>query len=208
MSLDYKHEELKQRIILGDSKALDILYLENFNKLVQYGSRFHPQSSTISIKDIVQELFIWIAQNQLKLKNIDNIEVYLFSALKKNIFSEIKKNKAKQSIKDKFIATYLNRQNRYEDSVESQLIVKETSNHNKTKIDQLISALPAAQQEVIYLRNYVNLDYKEISKIMNLSEQVVRNYSYRAMQKMRNKAENDINSQVPMQSKKRLRKEK
>ncbi len=178
---------LQQRLIRGDAEALDILYLENFNKLVQYGTRFHPQTSTVSLKDIVQDLFIWIAQNPTKLKEIDNIEVYLYSALKNNIFSIVTKNKAKQSSKDKFVASHLGRQRDYEDSIESRLIMKETSNQNKTKVAQLLSALPEAQQEVIYLRNYVNLDYKEISKIMNLSEQVVRNYSYRAMQKMRKK---------------------
>ena len=198
MFLESKYKELKEKIILGDSEALDMLYLDSFNRLVQYGLKFHLKNSTVSIKDIVQDLFIWIAQNPLKLKDIDNLEVYLFAALKRNIYSEIKKIKAKQSVKDKFVASYVQRQKNCEDSVESKLIVKETSDHNKNKIAQLISALPAAQQEVIYLRNYINLDYKEIAKIMNLSEQVVRNYSYRAMQKMRSKAEYNTDSQMLM----------
>ena len=50
---------------------------------------------------------------------------------------------------------------------------------------KILNALPPNQKEVIYLRNYVNMSYREIAQVMDLSEQVVRNYGYRAIQKLR-----------------------
>jgi len=35
----------------------------------------------------------------------------------------------------------------------------------------------------------VNLNYKQIAGIMNVTEQVARNYSYRGIQKLRNNSE-------------------
>jgi len=76
---------------------------------------------------------------------------------------------------------------KHESSNEYKILDAEKRRHNKQLIQQLLDSLPEKQKEVLYLRNYTNLSYKDIAEVMNLTEQVVRNYSYRAMQKLRTK---------------------
>ena len=57
--------------------------------------------------------------------------------------------------------------------------------NRRNYVTNLLESLPPNQKEVIYLRNYINMSYAEIAQVMNLSEQVVRNYAYRAMTKLR-----------------------
>ena len=176
-------EELKKRIAQGDVKALNELYRFYYKKLKLYSLQFSPKLISLSVEDSIQELFLWIAKNHRQLNEVDNLEAYLFSALKRNINQNIHKNKARKSL----MVLYSNssNSNQHESSEEAKLIESENKQHNRLVVEQLLESLPSQQKEVLYLRNYVNMSYKEIALVMNLSEQIVRNYSYRAMQKLK-----------------------
>ena len=178
-------EDLKKRIAKGDFNALNLLYKIYYRKLKLYGIQFSPQLSSFSVEDTIQELFLWISQNHQKLNEIDNLEVYLFSALKRNIFQDIYKVQSRKNL----MVLYSNTATKvkHESSNEYKILDAENRQHSKQLIQQLLDSLPEKQKEVLYLRNYTNLSYKDIAEVMNLTEQVVRNYSYRAMQKLRTK---------------------
>ena len=182
-------EELKIRISEGDFDGLNELYEFYFKKLKLYGIQFSPKLISFSIEDLIQELFLWMAKNHQKLKEIDNIEVYLFCALKKNIYQEIYKKQNRNKLQNRFLnATY---SNQLETSPEFKFIESENKSSENNYVADLLNTLPPKQKEVLYLRNYINLSYREIATIMNLSEQVVRNYGYRALQKLRTEAVTD-----------------
>ena len=176
-------DELKLRIAERDSEALRDLYKYYYKKLKLYGLQFSPKLISISLDDIIQNLFLWIAKNPHKLRDIENLEVYLFSALKNNIFQEISRNDKRKKIRNKYIKSA--NTNRYDSSPENKLIESEKVSDSHKFINNLLNTLPPKQREVLYLRNFLNMSYKEIGEIMNLSEQVVRNYAHRALQKMR-----------------------
>jgi RNA polymerase sigma-70 factor (ECF subfamily) len=48
-----------------------------------------------------------------------------------------------------------------------------------------IEQLPTRQQEVLYLKYFEGMDYEEISQIMSVNYQVVRNYAYRGLSRLR-----------------------
>lgn len=185
-------EELKQQIANGDIEALSLLYGRYYTKLKLYGQQFAPQLESYSIEDSIQELFIWITKNYKKLSSIDNLEVYLFSALKRNAMKDIGSNNRRQSLKDR----YLNRQHSEtkKPSVEIRYIETENRLENTKYVNQLLDSLPAQQKEVLYLRNYMNMKFKEIAEVMNLTEQVVRNYNYRAIKHLRAKPQTKLNN--------------
>ena len=176
---------LKRRISQGDTHSLTVLYDIYFAKLKYYGMQLNHLNEVISIDDAIQDLFLWIATNHEKLNEIDNLEVYLFVSLKKNIYSKSTLFKVKQESKLKY-DLHQNLQNiPTVPSVEQDYIESESQQTTQIFAQALLDQLPHNQRQVLYLRNYANLSHKEISEIMNLSEQVVRNYSYRAMLKLK-----------------------
>lgn len=183
-------EVLKNKILAGDANALGQLYKSYFGKLKAYGFQFSQKLDSFSVDDSIQELFIWIAKNPETLKSVDNLEVYLFSALKQNIYQEISKKEIKKKVRNRFLQ--YNTTELVEASVEKKIIASQEHANNSTYVYNLLNTLPPNQKEVLYLRNYVNMSHREIAEVMNLSEQVVRNYSYRAIQKLR--AKTSLNS--------------
>jgi len=176
---------LKRRISQGDSRSLAILYDLYFAKLKYYGMTLNPSVKLISIEDVIQDLFLWIGTNPRKLDEIDNLEVYLFVSLKRNIYNKLSHNKSKYETRLGYDIPQNIESTPAVASVESDYIESESLQMTQTFVKSLLDKLPTNQRQVLYLRNYANLSYKEISEIMTLSEQVVRNYAYRALSKLR-----------------------
>lgn len=176
-------KELKRRIEKGDFVALELLHKSYYRKLKLYGIQFSPKLSSLSVDDSIQELFIWLYKNYRKLNTIKNLEVYLFSALKQNIYQDIHKVQSRENLRVLYSRNTI--QEKYEHSDETKFIRSEKKEQNKLLVKNYLDALPDQQKEVMYLRNYVNMSYREIADVMKLSEQTVRNYSHRALQKMK-----------------------
>ena len=176
---------LKKRISQGDSRSLTILYDLYFAKLKHYGMTLNESIKVISIDDVIQDLFLWIGTNPKKLDEIDNLEVYLFVSLKRNIHNRLTLKESKYETNLRY-DVHSNIQNTATvASVENDYIESESLQMTQIFVKSLLDKLPPNQRQVLYLRNYANLSYKEISEIMTLSEQVVRNYAYRALSKLR-----------------------
>lgn len=185
--------DLKREIIQGNKKALTLLYKEYFSKLKYYGIQLIQSKTPISIDDVIQDLFLWIASNPEKLKDVSNLEVYLFVSLKTNLYNKLHLQKSRVAIKDRYDLSQNLRNQSSESSVEQQYIDIESKQLANSAVNTLLDQLPPAQKQVLYLRNYANLNYKEIAQIMDLSEQVARNYAYRALINLQKKANNNSN---------------
>jgi RNA polymerase sigma factor (sigma-70 family) len=62
---------------------------------------------------------------------------------------------------------------------------EEERNEIKEKIDAILKSLTPRQKEIIYLRFLQQMEYDEIAKIMNMSEQAARNLLHRALENAR-----------------------
>src|SRR6185436_10150035 len=60
-------------------------------------------------------------------------------------------------------------------SPEEIRIKKESASFNTSQLTQMINTLPARQKEIIYLRFYEGLSYKDISRILNINYQSLVN---------------------------------
>ena len=69
----------------------------------------------------------------------------------------------------------------FELSKEMMLIDKEEDEERREKIVAALAKLTPRQKEVVYLRIYKGLSYEEVSEIMQLNYQVVRNLLYTAL---------------------------
>lgn len=173
--------ELVIRMAAGEKDAFSCLYQMFYNKLLRYGTIIVAEQDLV--KDAIQDLFAWILDNPGKLQSIQNIEVYLFQSLKKNLHHHIKARNRKGIILRQFSHSQHIPAN--PDNIEQRIIRKENQDFDRYWVRKQISELPPRQKEIIYLRYYEGLSYDEIAEIIATSNQVVRNYASRALQRIR-----------------------
>jgi RNA polymerase sigma-70 factor (ECF subfamily) len=163
----------------GSIEALSQLYLTYFNRLLSFGLQIHEDKGLV--EDCIQELFIWIKQNPSKIKRIEYLEVYLFQAVKKNIHSKLQK----QSLAAWRSVRFVTLQQQIEEDAEQLLIKEESRLSDVALVKFALERLPHYQRQVIYLRYYEGLNFEEIAAILNINNQVARNYSSQGMKTIR-----------------------
>ena len=138
------------------------MYLKYYPILLVYGKTISNDEPII--EDTIQELFLglWERRDNLFIKS--TLETYLFVAFRNNLIRKLKAN-PKRDLKIELI------------DIEQPEAIHQKEQQLKT----LLNKLPPRQKEVVFLRYYKNKSYREIAEILNISYQVARNFSYRAI---------------------------
>ena len=136
-------------------------------------------------KDIVQELFLWIAKNHQQLESIKNLEPYLFRAVKFNYLKEVKKIRKVRAVEDLELKKIVAENIGYTNSYERDITALDILNKKKLWLNETIKTLPKIQYEALYLKFCVELNYNEMSEVLNVSNQICRNYVFRALSTLR-----------------------
>ena len=163
----------------GNAEALSQLFLRHATSLFNYGILFcHDRQR---VEDCLQDLFFNLWQKHRLLPKVANVKTYLIIALRNRILSSFR-NQANFDSSDVIEAI----------NVPDEEVEKWISNEideSKTKLlYQVLESLPHRMKQVIYLRYFENLDYREIAKIMNIQKQVAINMVYRALTHLRTKS--------------------
>ena len=167
--------ELWNSFIQGDQNALGALFKRYYSFLYQYGNKICQDKNLL--EDSIQELFIELWQKRSG-QPVQSVKAYLLQALKYKLYKSFRNKKATIDI---------NRDSNehFELSHETFLINKQDDDENVRMILNAINQLPARQKEIIYLRIYKGLSYEEISEIMQINYQVVRNLLCQALKTFR-----------------------
>lgn len=181
-------EQLKillQQLIQGEAQAIDTLYRLYFKRLKAYAWQVANKTNEELIITVIQEFYIWLVKNHQKLSHIEDIELYLFKSVRFNILSALKKQEQKAKVAKKYLVNTQNTQAPTTPSLEQQFIAQEAKQLQQELLNQVLAQLPTYQKEVLYLRYFQGYSYKDIGKILSVSEQVARNYAYRAIKRMK-----------------------
>lgn len=174
MGADY---ELWKGIIRGERSSFAIIFKTYYEILYQYALRFtHDEDKA---KDFIQELFIRIWRNRDNLSEVEFVKPYLIKSLRRIIHRELKKHNPEETF-DEHLLSEVDKKFFYN----FQLSTVE-DDFRTEKLKELLSELSFQQKEVLYLRYYNDLDFKEIAQIMSLSYQSVRNYAHQAIARLR-----------------------
>ncbi|MEM7572796.1 MAG: sigma-70 family RNA polymerase sigma factor [Bacteroidota bacterium] len=131
-------------------------------------------------EEVVQNLLIWVWNNPNKLLELDNPQIYLLRAVARNMHREAEKERRRiQSLTGKEVTTTSNWLNDYMES--------ETRAENYHELHRAMSALTPRQRQILQLRYYQQLSYREIAEILSIKEQVARNLTYRTLKKLRSR---------------------
>jgi RNA polymerase sigma factor (sigma-70 family) len=129
------------------------------------------------LEDSIQELFteLWLKKTS---QPTSSVKAYLLQALKYKLYKSFRNKKTIVSLDQED-------HNYFELSHENFLIGKQEDEEKIKSIFNAINQLPARQKEIIYLRIYKGLSYEEISEIMQINYQVVRNLLCQALKNFR-----------------------
>lgn len=163
--------------IKGDSDAFSELYKLFYRTLYSYGLSF--RTSEEQVRDIIQDLFVKLYARSELVKDASTLSPFLFASMRNACINSMKTEQRLTSLDTiaGFEINYSIDNNNIED--------KEELDRIKILVKNILDQLTPRQREIIYLRFLHQMEYEEISKIMEMSEQAARNLVHRAMDKMR-----------------------
>ncbi len=171
------NKDLWLRFLKGDDDAFVQLYTLNVDAMLNYGLHFTPLRD--QIKEAIQDVFVTLYSKRQKLSQVENVRVFLFVALKNNLFLLFNKDKKHYQIDTVEPVFSL------ELSAEDAYIINEREIELKQCVQQMLNLLSHRQREVIYYRFTEGLSYEEICVLMKMNIQSVRNLLHRSITKIR-----------------------
>lgn len=158
-------EQLVQLFCNGEPKALDVLMTRHKSRI--FTSIYLMVKDKYLAEDIFQELFIKIIETLRagKYKDENKFVVWAMRIGHNLCVDHFRKVKGKPGIKmidGKDIFDVLN----FSDAtVEQKIITRQSSD----RIMKLVGLLPEEQREIVILRHFADLKFREIARILNCS---------------------------------------
>jgi len=158
-------KELIRTYIRGDERAFETLLTRHKGKI--YTSIYMFVKDTDLANDIFQETFIKIIDTFRSGKyNEEGKFLQWALRISYNLCIDFfRKNKRRKIVTPTEDFDIFNLVNVSNDNQESRIIKEQTY----AKVRQLVEALPDEQKEVILLRHYAELSFKEIAELTNVS---------------------------------------
>jgi RNA polymerase sigma factor (sigma-70 family) len=163
----------------GNAEAFGALIRVHYQDLFYYGTRFTKDKGMV--KDCLQDLFLELWINRETISETSFIKYYLLKALRRKLNRKIGKSRYTGSWEELNIESIFNGA----PSVETSFIREEGMAELARKMRQALAGLSRRQQEVIYLRFYVDADIEEIAEIMSVNRQSVYNLLHDALKKLK-----------------------
>lgn len=160
------------------SYIIDFTLVYNKHKKPVYNYILKMIGRQDAAEDILQTVFLKYYENMDKIKNPERAPQWIYTVARNEIF---------QFIRDKYKAkiTYIESddENASEADLETELERKEVSQLVKEEIELLKNE----HKEVILLKEFSGLSYKEIAQILNITEDLVKSRLFKARKKLSEK---------------------
>lgn len=170
--------ELWQQLKEGQKNALKQIYEVHIADLLRYGKKFSVDISLV--EDCIQDLFIELWNNRQGLSQTDAIKKYLFVSLRRKIIRQLEKGK-------KYLVSEEPQEYQFqaELSIDYKLIEVEENTEKGQQLRSALEKLSERQKEVIYLKYFAEMDYQDISEVMDINYQSVRNLVFNALKALK-----------------------
>jgi RNA polymerase sigma-70 factor (ECF subfamily) len=158
--------ELVQRFIKGDQDSLEILIVRHKSRVFSYILLIVKNQELA--EDIFQETFIKVIRSLKRGKYIDNGKFvsWVLRISHNLIIDHFRKEKLNGTISnDSSDIDIFNSQKFAEETIEDKMVTAQILYEVKC----LVSELPEDQQQVIHMRHYMGLSFKEIAEQTDVS---------------------------------------
>lgn len=181
----HKTSPLLHRLAAGDDSAIAILYRQYYHRLLFYGLQVAGNFQQHEVEDVIQEFFIWMAENYTKMATVEDLEAYLFRSVRRNLHSRYTARQRSRASLQRYISRHLPQDDDFCQSPEQIQVQKEEEQQLQQVIRHELQQLPDYQREVLYLRYFENRSYTEIADLLSLNHQVVYNYVSRGIKRLK-----------------------
>ncbi len=166
---DNSNEELWQKFLGGDMRAFHVIYNSHYKMLYSFGLKF---LNPAKVEDCIHDTFINILNYKNSLREVKNVKAYLFKSLRNQALKSINKNKLEFSLIEGIIPQEV-----------------DDNDDNKEKVlDELrrvVEKLSSREKEIVYLKYLQEFNNMEISEMLGIKYQTVRNILAGAIKKLR-----------------------
>ena len=166
------------RLRAGEKSALKDIYDEESGYLFNYGRKIFQD--TVIVEDAIHDLFVDIWNKRETLGETDNIRRYLAASLRRRIVNDLKKGSRSTAV-DSFDGIKFEP----ELAIDSMIINQELSDEKAAKLKKAFAVLSDRQKEILYLKFYEGYDYEQISEILGIQYQSLRNTISKSIKKLR-----------------------
>ncbi|MGD9929224.1 MAG: RNA polymerase sigma factor [Mangrovibacterium sp.] len=160
----------------GDMDSFRRIYDHFFDRLYRYGCKL--TASTELVEDSIQELFLSLYTRRENLAETVSVEFYLLKALKLIIYGKLRKEKR----------LVFNRGDGDNFKLEFLLETDEPEDLDQCRVELIMKSLgelnPAAR-EIIYLKFYSDLDYRQIGEMLGIQPDSAKKQVYRIVSSLR-----------------------
>lgn len=163
----------------GERKELNELFRRYYDHLFNYSIRIIDDEQ--AVKDAIQELFIRLWERRESLGDAKSIEAYLLSSVRRILL----RTKESTQKKAEYNRAYIEELPLVTFAMEEVLIQSELHQQQKESLQIAIQSLNNRQKEALFLRYYHGLTSSEISMVMGVNAQSVRNHLARAIASLR-----------------------
>lgn len=171
----YSEQQLLDLLKNSDEKAFSEIYQQYADTLFQFAWNILKDEN--ECKDAVQEVFVWLWENRMKLQ-VTELKYYLLAAVKYKLIRIIQTSKRKKEI----LSSHAPNTTFY---VEEALELKEL----KAVITQFTQTLPPRAKEIFHLSRGKYFSNREIASKMNITEKTVENQMTITLKKLRHTLE-------------------
>ncbi|MEO9512123.1 MAG: RNA polymerase sigma-70 factor [Flavobacteriaceae bacterium] len=164
----------------GDENAFRYLFKRYYNRLVAYIATYTQDQ--MAAEDIVQQAFIDLWDDRLKLDELKSPKNYLYAIARNRFIDSIKHNKRHTKLLDLIYERALrDRIDEDTEQLERRIL----------KMNQIIESLPVKCKQILKMNKIKGLKYKEIAEIMGISIKTVEAQMGIAFKKIRKGFEKD-----------------
>lgn len=160
----------------GDHDAFEVLYKRHFNQVFYFARRFLTDVQVA--EDITTDTFLQAWNKRSNFENIHKFQGFLYTSTR-NACLNILKQEQRKALKQPELIALL--ESDTEDSKEEQLLTANLMQYVYEAIEQL----PAREKEIFKLAWLDGMDNESIARLLNISNQSVRNSKARALKTLR-----------------------
>jgi len=177
--------KLRDQFLAGDDQAYSHIYNIYARDLYAFGLSLNAPREFV--EDAIHDIFVDLYTKKENLRHINNLKFYFFAAFRNRLFFLIKNSNkifdfGMDALSDETDCDH-----------ESIWIEREIEEEKKAQVKNMLSNLNIHQREVIYHRYVEGLSCNEISQIMGINYQSVKNLIHRAIKKIKSLSKIEFN---------------
>lgn len=171
----YNEEQLCSRIAAGEEAAFRVLFDRYRQRL--YALVLKMVKSPAIAEELVQEVFMNIWEYRRRLKEVRDVDAYIFSIAYHRVFRHLKKAARETQLLENIIRMMEPAGNSTEEHI--------LANESRQLIDRAVHRLPSQRRIIYELSRREGLNHEEIASQLNISRNTVKNQLVQALKYIR-----------------------